>query len=127
MMTISPLMQLERLRRFQKCLRRASDASSPGEAQAAEAAARRLMEAYKIDPLMLTNKSLYDHTSFANNALLLKLREERQLARQHRRGAKKHKKVKPVKVKREPFKLRNVKFKRKRKPKSLPSPPAQLA
>jgi len=125
-------MQLERLRRFQKCLRRASDASSLGEAQAAEAAARRLMEVYKIDPLVLTNKSLYDHTSFADNWLLLKLREERKLAKQHGRGAKKHKKVKPVK--RGPFKLRNVKFKRKRKPSALkpsaplalPSPLAQL-
>jgi hypothetical protein len=68
--------RLEILKRFQKCLRRATAASTPGEAEAAEAAARRLMEVHQIDPTKLTDKSLYDHTNFADNALLRKLREE---------------------------------------------------
>jgi len=126
-MTLTSLtQQLERLRRFQKCLRRASDASSPGEAQAAEAAARRLLEAYKIDPLLLTDKSLYDHTSFANNSLLIKLREERQHAKQKRRGAKHKKPVTKVKQESEPYKLKNIKFKHKRKRKPKPTEQQRL-
>jgi DNA-binding CsgD family transcriptional regulator len=83
----------ENLRRFQKCLRRATAASTLGEAEAAEAAARRLMETYKINPLKIPDKSVYDFTDFSDNALLLRLRQE-YMAQQfrnkhtHKRGPK---------------------------------------
>lgn len=70
------LKRLESLRRFQKCLRLAAMASTPGEAKAAERRARELMEKHRIDPVKLTNHSLYDTGDFADNALLKKLREE---------------------------------------------------
>jgi hypothetical protein len=68
--------RLEILRRFQKCLRRATAASTAGEAEAAEAAARRLMQTHNINALKLTDKSLYDYTTFTDNVLLAKLRDE---------------------------------------------------
>jgi hypothetical protein len=64
------------LQRFQKCLRLASDASNPNEAEAAEVAARRLMELHGIDLNKVPDESMYDCTSFANNCLLIKLRQE---------------------------------------------------
>ena len=83
----------DNLRRFQKCLRRATAASTVDEAVAAEAAARRLMETYKINPLKVPDKSVYDYTDFYNNALLLKLRQEHLAQQQlnkgkHKRGPK---------------------------------------
>jgi DNA-binding NarL/FixJ family response regulator len=91
----SPIRErLDQLRRFQKCLRRATAASTPGEAEAAEVVARRLMESYKIDPIKLTDKSLYDYTSFADNTLLMKLRQEH--------AAKHQKKTKPKKKQKRP-------------------------
>ena len=77
--------RLDTLRRFQKCLRRAVEASTPGEAEAAEAAARRIMQACDINPLKLTDKSLYDHTTFADNALLIRLRKEYIVAQRKRK------------------------------------------
>jgi hypothetical protein len=68
--------RLETVIRFQKALRLAVEAARPGEAKAAEHAARRLMREYHIDPTDLTNKSLYDRGDFAGNSLLIKLREE---------------------------------------------------
>jgi hypothetical protein len=80
-----------KLRRFQKCLRRATAASSIGEAEAAEAAARRLMAVYQLDPSRVPNWSVYDRTDFSDNALLLKLRQEyavQHKKRKHKRGPK---------------------------------------
>lgn len=92
--------RLEQLRRFQKCLRRATEASTPGEAEAAEAAARRIMQAYGIDPVKLTDKSLYDRTTFEDNMLLKALREEyyeaRQRERKQRRVDLKNQKISPA-------------------------------
>jgi hypothetical protein len=68
--------RLEILRRFQKCLRRATAGATSGECAAAEAAARRLMVEHDIDPIPLPTISLYDRTDFSDNALLIKLRDE---------------------------------------------------
>jgi Protein of unknown function (DUF2786) len=68
--------RLEELRRFQKTLALFARAATPHEAEAAEQAARRVMAQYNIDPVKIGDKSLYDHQSFADNALLKKLREE---------------------------------------------------
>ena len=83
----------DNLRRFQKCLRRATAAATSNEAEVAEAAARRLMALYEIDPCKVPNQSVYDHTDFTDNILLLKLREEyrdkqRQRKYKHKRGRK---------------------------------------
>ena len=56
---------LERTIRFQKAVRSADRAATPGEADAAMNAARRLMEAYQIDPVTLHVGSFYDRGSFA--------------------------------------------------------------
>ena len=51
------------------------------------------MQSYDIDPLKITDKSLYDRTTFVDNALLKKLREERQaLLEQKRKRRSIHKK-----------------------------------
>jgi hypothetical protein len=87
----------DNLRRFQKCLRRATAASTPSEAMAAEAAARRIMEEHDINPVKVPDKSVYDRTSFADNTLLLKLREERlalELKRKHKHKRKRGPKAK---------------------------------
>ena len=81
---------LGNLRRFQKCLRRATAASTPSESEAAEALARRLMETYKIDPVKVPDKSVYDYTDFSDNTLLLKLRQEH-IAEQQKQLLKKSK------------------------------------
>lgn len=62
--------------KFQKALALAASASNSYEAEAAELAARRLMERYSIDPLSIPDISLYDRTNFAGNYLLVKLRAE---------------------------------------------------
>ena len=67
---------LERTIRFQKAVRSADRAATPGEADAAMNAARRLMEAYQIDPVTLHVGSFYDRGSFANSETLAKLRAE---------------------------------------------------
>jgi hypothetical protein len=63
--------------RFQKTLALYADAADRFEAEAAEAAARRLMAAYGIDPLRMPDASLYSRDNFADNALLARLRTER--------------------------------------------------
>jgi hypothetical protein len=67
---------LRRTIRFQKALRMAERGATAAERATAEATASRLMAEYKIDPVALCNGSLYDRESFADNALLKKLREE---------------------------------------------------
>ena len=62
--------------RFQKALALAAGASNRNEAKAAEVAARKLMEAYEIDPVVAPNGSFYNQMNFADNALLKKLRDE---------------------------------------------------
>jgi hypothetical protein len=62
--------------RFQKAVRSADRAATPGEAEAAMNAARRLMEAYQIDPVTLHDGSFYDRGSFANSETLAKLPAE---------------------------------------------------
>lgn len=66
--------------RFQKTLALFAYASCPAEAEAAELAARRLMQKFNIDPLTVPDVSLYSRDTFANNQLLAKLRAE-QLAK----------------------------------------------
>jgi hypothetical protein len=51
-------------------------ASNSFEAEAAELAARRLMEAYKLDPVTIPNKPFNSDMRFGDNALLKKLRDE---------------------------------------------------
>jgi hypothetical protein len=68
--------RLRQLRRFQKTLALYGGATCAAEAEAAELAARRLLEVFDIDPVVVPNSSLYDYTSFANNSLLAKLRAE---------------------------------------------------
>jgi hypothetical protein len=62
--------------RFQKTLALAASASNAFEAEAAERAARRLMEQENIDPTDIPNQSLYSAHNFADNPLLQKLRKE---------------------------------------------------
>jgi hypothetical protein len=62
--------------KFQKALAVFARASNAHEVEAAELAARRLMEAHNIDPVTVPNWSMYDHQRFADNALLKKLRDE---------------------------------------------------
>jgi hypothetical protein len=62
--------------KFQKTLALAASASNPFEAEAAEFAARRLMEQHKIDPTDIPDRSLYNRMNFAENSLLTKLRYE---------------------------------------------------
>jgi hypothetical protein len=111
----------ESLKRFQKCLRMASAATSLGEAQAAEAAARRVMESAGLNPLTVPDHSVYDTTNFADNALLLKLREERcnqdlQNPKRRKRGPKQQgvkQKVDPADydvIRRKPDPLWNIKL-----------------
>jgi hypothetical protein len=47
------------------------------------------MELYAIDPLKMTDNSLYDYVTFADNALLLKLREECRAAQQRKKRRRK--------------------------------------
>jgi hypothetical protein len=70
------LTRLARTIRFQKVVRSADRAATPGEAEAAANAARRLMEAYQIDPVILYEGSFYDQDSFANSVTLARLRAE---------------------------------------------------
>jgi hypothetical protein len=67
---------LTRTIRFQKAVRFADRVATPKEAEAATNAARRLMEAYEIDPVTLHDGSFYDQGSFANSETLAKLRAE---------------------------------------------------
>jgi hypothetical protein len=69
-------MSLREARKFQKTLALAAAASNVFEAEAAERAARRLMRTLNIDPVLISDRSLYDHGNFAENALLKKLRAE---------------------------------------------------
>lgn len=62
--------------RFQKTLALAASASNVFEAEAAELAARRLMEMLKIDPTVIPDPSLYNRMNFGDNDLLKKLRAE---------------------------------------------------
>jgi hypothetical protein len=62
--------------KFQKALALAAGASNRFEAEAAERAARRLMELYNIDPVEFPNISFYNRMNFADNPLLKKLRDE---------------------------------------------------
>jgi hypothetical protein len=62
--------------KFQKAPALYANAGNRFEAEATEAAARRLMTVYGIDALRMTDKSLYSHHNFADNALLAKLRTE---------------------------------------------------
>jgi hypothetical protein len=54
---------LTRTIRFQKAVRSADRAATPEEAEAATNAARRLMEAYQIDPVTLHEGSFYEAAS----------------------------------------------------------------
>jgi hypothetical protein len=62
--------------KFQKTLALAAAASNKHEAEAAELAARRVMETYNIDPTDIPDRSLYGRMHFSDNPLLKKLREE---------------------------------------------------
>jgi hypothetical protein len=62
--------------KFQKTLAQFAGASNEHEVAAAERAARRVMEAYKIDPTDMPDRSLYNHMNFTDSPLLQKLREE---------------------------------------------------
>ena len=66
-----------------KTLALAAGASNAHEAKAAELAARRVMEACNLDPVLIPNVSFVSHINFANNALLNKLREEWRAAHPH--------------------------------------------
>jgi hypothetical protein len=76
-------MSLKGVIKFQKALALAAAASTPFEAEAAERAARRLMETYKIDPVEIPDVSFYSRMNFADNALFKKLREEWRAAHPH--------------------------------------------
>lgn len=69
-------MQLNDAIRFQKALFSHACASNPFEAQAAEAAARRLMANLGINPTIIPDNSLYNRVNFRDNALLRQLRAE---------------------------------------------------
>jgi hypothetical protein len=69
-------MRLSSCIKFQKTLALAASASNPFEAEAAELAARRVMEQQQIDPTRIPNTSLYSQMNFAENVLLQKLRAE---------------------------------------------------
>lgn len=69
-------MRLRDVYRFQKALTLAVRTANPNEARAAELAARRLMAAYNIDPMIIPDRSILDGTNFADTALLKTLREE---------------------------------------------------
>ena len=69
-------MLLKTVIKFQKALALAAAASNRHEAEAAERAARRVMEACNIDPVELPNVSFYNHMNFADNPVLKKLRDE---------------------------------------------------
>jgi hypothetical protein len=69
-------MSLKNVIKFQKALALAAAASNRHEAEAAELAVRRLMEAYDIDPIEIPDASLYNHMTFADNTVLQKLRDE---------------------------------------------------
>jgi hypothetical protein len=93
--------------RFQKALELVARATIPHEAEAAELAARRIMLAYSIDPVLVPNGSFYDRTSFADNPLLAKLREEWRAGHPEklyysRGGIVRERKTKPRKRKVEP-------------------------
>jgi hypothetical protein len=62
--------------KFQKALAQAAGASNSHEAEAAERGARSLMKVHNIDPIDLPSKSLYSQMDFADNWLLIKLRDE---------------------------------------------------
>jgi hypothetical protein len=74
---------LSRAIKFQQVLALAASTSNPFEAEAAELAARRLMETQNIDPVTIPDVSLYNGMNFANNALLKKLRDEWRAAHPH--------------------------------------------
>jgi hypothetical protein len=65
---------LRRVIQFQKTLALAASASNSFEAEAAEQAARRLMENHNIDPMCIPDFSFVSQVDFAD--LLKKLREE---------------------------------------------------
>ena len=69
-------MLLKTVIKFQKALALAAAASNRHEAEAAELAARRLMEEYDINPIEIPDASFCNHMNFADNALLKKLRDE---------------------------------------------------
>jgi predicted DNA-binding protein (UPF0251 family) len=69
-------MRLNNVIKFQKTLALAASASNSFEVEAAEFAARRLMEVCNLDPTDIPNVSLYSQSNFADNTLLRKLREE---------------------------------------------------
>jgi hypothetical protein len=69
-------MLLKNVIKFQKALALAAAASNRHEAEAAELAVRRLMEAYDIDPIEIPDVSLYNHMTFTDNAVLKTLRDE---------------------------------------------------
>jgi hypothetical protein len=62
--------------KFQKALALAASASNRHEAEAAEQAARRIMQQYNIDPTDIPDASLYSRTNFSKNVLLMRLRDE---------------------------------------------------
>lgn len=98
--------------KFQKALALAAAASNQHEKAAAEQAARRVMDAHDIDPVLIPNGSLYSRINFADNAVLKKLREEWQEAHPDRvykvdrsgitRWANRPKAPKPVNTKPKP-------------------------
>ena len=61
---------------FQKALALVAAATTEPEAAAAEAAVRRMLVNFKIDPTRIPDTSLYNHMRFDDNVLLKKLREE---------------------------------------------------
>jgi hypothetical protein len=69
-------MRLNDVIKFQKALALAGGASNQYEAEAAERAARQVMQARSLDPMLIPDVSLYSHANFADNAALKKLRDE---------------------------------------------------
>ena len=61
---------------FQKILTQFAGATTGGEAEAAECAARRLIETRDIDPVEIPNVSFRGQHRFDDNALLTKLRDQ---------------------------------------------------
>jgi hypothetical protein len=75
-MTTEHRQRLKEIIKFQKTLALFASASNAHEAKAAELAARRVMEACNIDPVVIPDRAFTSHMNFADNALLNTLREE---------------------------------------------------
>jgi hypothetical protein len=76
-------MRLSDVIKFQKTLALAAAASNKHEAEAAERAARRLVETCKLNPTRIPDKSFVSHVNLADYELLKKLRDEWRASHPH--------------------------------------------